>query len=87
MIDTNRLEIGNYASGCNTWAGADDASDDGLKPAKRLFCIPDFHYYCIADGLTSIFMRHPERIVRGGQVHRPGCCCSPPVPEKKWGNS
>lgn len=36
-----------------------------LKAAKRLFGIPDFHYYCIADGLTSIFMRHPGRIVRG----------------------
>ena len=47
MIDTNRLEIGNYASGCNTWAGTDDASDDGLKPAKRLFGIPDFHYYAL----------------------------------------
>lgn len=35
-----------------------------LKAAKRLFGIPDFHYYCIADGLTSIFMRYPGRIVR-----------------------
>jgi len=35
-----------------------------LKAAKRLFGIPDFHYYSIADGLTSIFMRHPGRIVR-----------------------
>ncbi len=34
-----------------------------LKVAKRVFGIPDFHYYCIADGLTSIFMRHPGRIV------------------------
>jgi hypothetical protein len=35
-----------------------------LKAAKRLFGIPKFHYYSIVDGLTSIFMRHPGRIVR-----------------------
>jgi len=35
-----------------------------LKAAKRVFGIPEFHYYCIADGLTSIFMRHPGQIVR-----------------------
>jgi hypothetical protein len=35
-----------------------------LKTAKRLFGIPEFHYYSIADGLTSIFMRHPGRIVK-----------------------
>lgn len=35
-----------------------------LKTAKRVFGIPEFHYYCIADGLTSIFMRYPGRIVR-----------------------
>jgi hypothetical protein len=35
-----------------------------LKAAKRLFGIPDFHYYSIADGLTSIFTRHPGQIVR-----------------------
>jgi hypothetical protein len=35
-----------------------------LKAAKRVFGIPDFHYYCIADGLTSIFMRHPGRIFK-----------------------
>jgi hypothetical protein len=33
-----------------------------LKAAKRLFGIPDFHYYAIADGLTSIFRRYPGRI-------------------------
>ncbi len=33
-----------------------------LRAAKRVFGIPDFHYYCIADGLTSIFMRYPGRI-------------------------
>ncbi len=35
-----------------------------LKAAKRVFGIPEFHYYCIADGLTSIFMRHPGRIIK-----------------------
>lgn len=35
-----------------------------LKAAKRVFGIPEFHYYCIADGLASIFMRYPGRIVR-----------------------
>jgi len=35
-----------------------------LKAAKRVFGIPEFHYYCIADGLTSIFARYPGRIVR-----------------------
>jgi hypothetical protein len=35
-----------------------------LKAAKRVFGIPEFHYYCIADGLTSIFMRYPGRIDR-----------------------
>jgi hypothetical protein len=35
-----------------------------LKAAKRVFGIPEFHYYCIADGLTSIFMRYPGQILR-----------------------
>ncbi len=34
-----------------------------LKAAKRLFGVPDFHYYAIADGLTSIFNRHPGRVI------------------------
>ncbi len=34
-----------------------------LRAAKRLFGIPDFHYYAIADGLTSIFIRYPGRII------------------------
>ena len=33
-----------------------------LKAAKRLFGIPNFHYYAIADGLNSIFQRCPGRI-------------------------
>ena len=35
-----------------------------LKAAKRLFGIPDFHYYAVADGLTNIFQRYPGRIVQ-----------------------
>jgi hypothetical protein len=35
-----------------------------LKAAKRVFGIPDFHYYSIADGLMSIFLRCPGRIMR-----------------------
>lgn len=35
-----------------------------LRAAKRVFGIPDFHYYAIADGLMSIFMRYPGRIFR-----------------------
>lgn len=33
-----------------------------LKAAKRVFGIPDFHYYAIADGLMSIFRRYPGRV-------------------------
>ena len=33
-----------------------------FKAAKRLFGIPDFRYYAIADGLMSIFNQHPGRI-------------------------
>ena len=39
-----------------------------LKAAKRVFGIPEFHYYCIADGLTSIFTRYPGRIVRSSPL-------------------
>jgi len=35
-----------------------------LKAAKRVSGIPDFHYYAIADGLMSIFMRYPGRILQ-----------------------
>jgi len=34
-----------------------------LKAAKRVFGIPDFHYYAISDGFRSIFERHPGRPV------------------------
>ena len=33
-----------------------------FRAAKRLFGIPDFCYYAIADGLMSIFARHPGRV-------------------------
>jgi hypothetical protein len=35
-----------------------------FKAAKRVFGIPEFHYYAIADGLSSIFMRHPGKPYR-----------------------
>jgi hypothetical protein len=35
-----------------------------FKAAKRVFGIPEFHYYAIADGLCSIFMRHPGKPYR-----------------------
>ena len=35
-----------------------------LKSAKRVFGIPDFRYYAIADGLRNIFMRHPGKPFR-----------------------
>jgi hypothetical protein len=35
-----------------------------LRAAKRVFGIPDFHYYAIADGLMNIFMRYPGRVFR-----------------------
>ena len=34
------------------------------KAAKRLFGIPDFKYYALADGVRSLFMRHPGRPAR-----------------------
>jgi hypothetical protein len=33
------------------------------KAAKRLFGIPDFKYYALADGLRGLFARHPGRPV------------------------
>jgi hypothetical protein len=38
------------------------------QAAKRLFGIPDFKYYALADGLRSLFARHP------------GCPMAPPIP-------
>jgi hypothetical protein len=35
-----------------------------LRAAKRVFGIPEFHYYAIADGLSSIFLRHPGKPYR-----------------------
>lgn len=35
-----------------------------LKSAKRVFGIPDFRYYAIADGLRNLFMRHPGKPYR-----------------------
>jgi hypothetical protein len=35
-----------------------------LKAAKRVFGIPDFKYYALADGLRNLFLRHPGRPLR-----------------------
>jgi hypothetical protein len=35
-----------------------------LRAAKRVFGIPEFRYYAIADGLRSLFMRHPGKPYR-----------------------
>jgi hypothetical protein len=35
-----------------------------LKSAKRVFGIPEFRYYAIADGLKAIFTRHPGKPYR-----------------------
>ena len=34
-----------------------------LKCAKRVFCIPDFKYYALGDGISNIFTRSPGRIL------------------------
>lgn len=44
-----------------------------LRAAKRVFGIPDFHYYAIADGLMNIFMRYPGRIFQ----NQPKCIQQP----------
>jgi len=45
------------------------------RAAKRLFGIPDFKYYALADGLRSLFARHPgapvTRIQEPGQPQLP----------------
>lgn len=45
------------------------------RAAKRLFGIPDFKYYALADGLRSVFTRHPgapvTRIREPGQPQLP----------------
>ena len=38
-----------------------------MKAAKRLFGIPDFNYYCIQDGVKSIFARTPKGILHNNQ--------------------
>ena len=39
------------------------------KAAKRLFGIPDFKYYALADGLSALFQRHPGPPV--ARIHEP----------------
>lgn len=43
-----------------------------IKAAKRLFNIPDFNYYCIQDGIRSIFLRTPKGILRKNNNAPPG---------------
>jgi hypothetical protein len=35
-----------------------------LRAAKRVFGIPEFRYYAVADRLRSLFMRHPGKPYR-----------------------
>lgn len=37
------------------------------KAAKRLFGVPDFKYYAVADGLRSLFSRNPGKPERPSQ--------------------
>ena len=41
------------------------------RAAKRLFGIPDFKYYALADGLRALFARHPGKPVAPGQRNAP----------------
>jgi len=56
-----------------------------LKAAKRVFGIPDFHYYAIADGLMSIFLRYPGKLFQVLCVNQARACCSYPTAEAKFG--
>ncbi len=40
-------------------AGSIDAEIGVEQAAKRLFGVPDFKYYALADGLRALFARHP----------------------------
>jgi hypothetical protein len=42
-----------------------------LKAAKRVFGIPDFKYYALADGLRGLFTRHPGRPQRNSRSADP----------------
>lgn len=41
------------------------------RAAKRLFGIPDFKYYALADGLRALFARHPGKPVAPGPRNAP----------------
>jgi hypothetical protein len=41
-----------------------------LKAEKRVFGIPDFYYYCIADGLTSGTARRRMKEVKDAHTQR-----------------
>lgn len=44
-----------------------------LKAAKRVFGIPDFKYYAIADGMRNLFLRHPGRPLRQSRTIDDSC--------------
>ncbi len=60
-----------------------------FRAAKRLFGIPDFRYYAIADGHMNVFRRHPERIALSSYSVHQGpqlmLFCGG-TSQKKWGN-
>jgi hypothetical protein len=41
-----------------------------LKYAKRIFGIPDFKYYALGDGLSNIFSRYPEKLMKYQEFDR-----------------
>jgi len=45
------------------------------RMAKRVFGVPDFRYYAIADGIMALLTRHPGRVV--GRKDRGENCNSP----------
>lgn len=41
-----------------------------LKYAKRVFGIPYFKYYALGDGLSNIFTRYPEKLMKYQEIDR-----------------
>jgi hypothetical protein len=39
-----------------------------LKASKRIFCVPDFRYYAIADGIRELLNRHNKGIMKSPVV-------------------
>ncbi len=55
--------------------------------AKRMFGVPDFRYYAIADGIMALFARHPGGVrpaeMEGAWWSNPPWCYT--LPAKKLG--